>query len=108
MLELRRREFLTLLAGAAAAWPLVARAQQGERKRRIGVLMNLTANDPEALRRMRAFEQGLQQLGWTEGGNVGIHTRWGAVSADRFRTYAIELVALKPDIVLASRISNTA
>jgi|GraSoi_2013_60cm_1033757.scaffolds.fasta_scaffold14695_2 putative ABC transport system substrate-binding protein len=102
MLELRRREFLTLLAGAAAAWPLVARAQQGERKRRIGVLMNLTANDPEALRRMRAFEQGLQQLGWTEGGNVGIHTRWGAGSADRFRTYAIELVALKPDVVLAA------
>ena len=98
---MKRREFIMLLGGAAA-WPLAARAQQGERVRRIGVLMNLAANDPEALRRMTAFVQGLQQRGWTEGGNVRIDIRWAAGSTDRFRTYAAELVALKPDVVLAA------
>jgi len=98
---MKRREFIMLLGGAAA-WPLAARAQQGERVRRIGVLMNLAANDPEALRRMTAFVQGLQQRGWTEGGNVRIDIRWAAGSTDRFRTYAGELVALKPDVVLAA------
>src|ERR1700738_2108514 len=98
---MKRREFMTLLGGAAAAWPLAARAQQADRVRRIGVLMNLATNDPEALRRTTAFVQGLQQLGWTEGGNLRIDTRWGAGSADRFRAYAAELVALKPDVLLA-------
>ena len=88
---MRRREFITVLGGAVA-WPLAARAQQGERVRRVGVLMNLAANDPEALRRMTAFVQGLQQRGWTEGGNVRIDIRWAAGSTDRFRTYAAELV----------------
>jgi hypothetical protein len=82
---MRRREFIALLGGAAAAWPLAARAQQTERIRRIGVLMNLTADDPEASARVTAFAQGLQQLGWTAGHNVRIEYRLGAVDADRSR-----------------------
>jgi putative tryptophan/tyrosine transport system substrate-binding protein len=101
VLDVRRREFITLLGGAAA-WPLVARAQQTDRVRRIGVLMNLAADDPESQRRMTAFVQGLQQLGWTDGRNVRIETRWGAADVDRFRSYAAELVALAPDVILAS------
>ena len=72
---MRRRDFITLFGGAAAAWPLAARARQGERMRRIGVLMNLAADDPETQRRMTAFVQGLQQLGWTNGRNVRIDYR---------------------------------
>jgi putative ABC transport system substrate-binding protein len=97
----KRRQFITLLGGAAASWPLAARAQ-GERMRRIGVLMNLAADDPESQRRMTAFVQGLQQLGWTDGRNVRIETRWGAGDADRSRRYAAELVALAPDVILAA------
>src|SRR5262245_48928267 len=100
--RLRRREFITLIGGAVAAWPLAARAQQGERMRRIGVLMNLTADDPEASARVTAFAQGLQQLGWTAGHNVRIDYSWGAVDADRSRRYAAELVALARDVMLAS------
>ena len=99
---MKRRYFITLLGGAAAAWPLVARAQQGERVRRIGVLMNLAADDQESLTRVTAFVQGLQQLGWTDGRNVRIDTRWAAGDAGRFRRYAAELVALTPDVILAS------
>jgi putative ABC transport system substrate-binding protein len=98
--NLRRREFVTLLGGAAA-WPLAARAQQSDRVRRIGVLMNLTADDPEALARITAFAQGLQHLGWTDGRNVRIDYRWGAADADHSRKYAAELLALAPDVVLA-------
>src|SRR5262244_1144294 len=101
---MRRRKFLATLGGAAAAWPLAARAQQAERVRRIGVLMNLTADDPEASARITAFAQGLQQLGWTAGHNVRIDYRWGAVDADRSRRYAAELVALAQDVILASGI----
>jgi putative tryptophan/tyrosine transport system substrate-binding protein len=96
-----RREFITLLGGAAA-WPLAARAQQPERARRFGGLMNLAADDPQALSRITAFVQGLQQLGWTEGRNMRIDTRWGAGDAARFHRYAEELLALAPDVVLAS------
>jgi putative tryptophan/tyrosine transport system substrate-binding protein len=96
-----RREFIGLLGGAAAAWPLAARAQQGERVRRIGVLMHLVANDLEGQARFTAFMQALAQLGWTDGRNVRIDTRWGANDADR-RRYAGELVALAPDVILAS------
>ena len=96
-----RREFITLLGGAAAAWPLAARAQQGERMRRIGVLMNLAADDPESSAHLAAFLDGLQQLGWTDGRNVRIDTRWSASDPDRRRTYAAELVALAPDVILA-------
>jgi putative ABC transport system substrate-binding protein len=98
---MKRREFITLVGGAAAAWPVAVRAQQGERVRRIGVLMHLAADDPEGQARFAAFLQGLQQLGWTDGRNVRIETRWGANNADRGR-YAAELVALAPDIILAS------
>jgi len=98
--QLKRREFITLL-GAAAAWPLAARAQQGERMRRIGVLMSLAADDPETLARVTAFVQRLQQLGWTVGRNVQIDYRWATGDAKDFREYAAELVALAPDIILA-------
>ena len=97
-----RRKFLATLGGAAAAWPLAARAQQGEGMRRIGALMNLAADDPEALGRITAFVQGLQQLGWTDGRNVRIDARWAAGNADNFRKYAAELIALAPDGVLAT------
>jgi putative tryptophan/tyrosine transport system substrate-binding protein len=97
----RRREFIMLIGGAAA-WPLAAGAQQGERVRRIGVLMPLTAGDDDASRRITAFAQGLQQSGWTDGRNVRIDYRWGAVDADHSRRYAAELVALAPDVILAS------
>ena len=100
--DLKRREFITLLGGAAAAWPLAARAQQGERMRRIGVLMTAAADDPEGQARLAAFLQGLQQLGWTVGRNVRIDTRWGAGDADDIRKYAAELVALAPDVILAA------
>jgi putative tryptophan/tyrosine transport system substrate-binding protein len=95
---MRRREFITLFA----AWPLAARAQQADRVRRVGVLMNLTADDPEASTRVTALAQGLQQLGWTDGRNVRIDYRWGAADADRSRKYAAELVTLAPDVILAS------
>ena len=81
---MRRREFLGVLGGAAAAWPLAARAQQPERMRRIGVLMAAAADDPEYRARLAAFLQGLQQLGWTDGRNVRIDTRWGAGDAERY------------------------
>src|SRR5215510_13745764 len=89
---MKRREFITLLGGAAA-WPLAARAQQGERMRRIGVLSSLAADDPETQALHAAFLQGLQEWGWTTGRNVQIDYRWGAGDADRFRKYAAELVA---------------
>ena len=102
MVGMRRRDFISLLGGAVAAWPLAARAQQGERVRRVGVLMNLTADDDEASRRVTALAQGLQQLGWTDGRNVRIDYRWGAADTDHSRKYAAELVALAPDVILAS------
>jgi putative tryptophan/tyrosine transport system substrate-binding protein len=97
----RRRDFITLLGSAAAAWPLAARAQQPERMRRIGVLMNTAADDAEGQARLIAFVQGLQQLGWTNNENMRIEIRWGAGDVDLFRRYAGELVALGPDVILA-------
>jgi putative ABC transport system substrate-binding protein len=99
---MRRRELITLLGGGMAAWPLAARAQQPDRMRRIGVLLSFAADDSEALARVGAFLQGLQQLGWTDGRNVRIDYRMTAGEADRSRTYASELVALGPDVILAS------
>jgi putative ABC transport system substrate-binding protein len=99
---MRRRAFITLLGGMAAAWPLAARAQPPERMRRIGVLMNTAADDPEGQARMAAFHQGLQEWGWTPGRNAQIDIRWGAVDADSSRRYAAEVVALAPDVILAS------
>jgi putative ABC transport system substrate-binding protein len=98
---MKRREVIALL-GAAATWPLAARAQQGERMRRIGVLQSVAANDPAAQARYAAFLEGLQQLGWTDGRNVRIDTRWGAGNVADTRKYAAELVALAPDVILAS------
>ena len=99
----RRREFITLLGGAAVAWPLAARGQQAERMRRIGVAMSTAEDDAESKARIAAFLQGLQQLGWADGHNVRIDTRWwGASDADANRRYAAELVALAPDVILAS------
>jgi len=98
---MRRREFITLLGGAAA-WPLMARGQQRERMRRIGILMPLPADDPVVQARVAAFAQGLQQSGWTVGRNVQIDTRWAAADADRIRNHAAELVALAPDVILTS------
>jgi putative ABC transport system substrate-binding protein len=99
---MRRRDFITLLGGTAAAWPLPARAQRSERVRRIGVLMSTTEGDVEGQARIAAFLQGLQQSGWAVSGNVRIDIRWGAGDADRIRKYAAELVALAPDVILAS------
>src|SRR5215510_5253392 len=99
---MKRREFITLLSGAAAVWPLAARAQQPERMRRIGVLMSTAADDPEGQARIAAFHQGLQQLGWTIGQKIRIDTRWPAGDPELFRRYAAELVALSPDVILAT------
>jgi ABC-type uncharacterized transport system substrate-binding protein len=97
---MRRREFITLIGGAAATWPLAARAQ-ADRMRRIGVLLNFAEDDPEAQAQNLAFLQGLQQLGWTDGRNVQIDTRWTGGNAARTRKYAVELVELEQDVVLA-------
>ena len=82
---MRRRTFITLLGGAAAAWPLAARAQQAERMRRVGVLMSTAADEPEGQARIAAFRQALQQLGWSDGRNLRIDIRWSASNADRIR-----------------------
>jgi putative ABC transport system substrate-binding protein len=104
--QLKRREFITLFGGAAA-WPLAARAQQGDPMRHIGVLMSTGAGDPEGQARIAAFLDGLHQLGWSDGRNVQIDTRWPAGSdVDQVRKYAAELVALAPDVILAT--GNTA
>jgi len=100
---MRRREFITLLGGAAAAWPLAARAQQPDRMRRIGVLMSTAADDPESQVRVAGFLQGLQELGWTVGRNVRIEWRWSTVDhRDRYQTLAAELIALAPDVLVAT------
>jgi putative tryptophan/tyrosine transport system substrate-binding protein len=99
----KRREFITLLCGASAAWPLVARAQQQpERMQRVGVLNYLATDDPDASPRVAAFAQALQGLGWLDGRNIQIDYRWGGGDLDRSRRYATELVALGPDVILVS------
>lgn len=104
---MKRRHFITLLGGAAAcplaahAWLQAARAQQNPRVRRIGVMMGLTADDPESQARLAAFAQGLQQAGWTVGQNIRIDHRWGAGNADTMRKHAAELVKLAPEVILA-------
>jgi putative ABC transport system substrate-binding protein len=98
----KRRKFITLIGGAAAAWPLAARAQRAERMRRIGVLMSTGADDPESMARYTAFLDRLQELGWSDGRNVRIDVRWIAGNADRALKYAAELVALAPDVIMAS------
>jgi putative ABC transport system substrate-binding protein len=102
---MRRREFITLLGGAAVSWPLMARAQRPSHVRRIGVLMSTAADDSLGQARSAAFVQGLQQSGWEVGANVRIDYRWGAGDTERFRRYAAELVALAPDVILATAAS---
>jgi putative ABC transport system substrate-binding protein len=104
----KRREFISLLGGVAAAWPLAARAQQGERMRRIGVLTNLAADDPESQSRNAGFLQGLQGLGWTVGRNARIDYRFTLGDAERTRRYAGELLALAPDVILSVGAASTA
>ena len=99
---MKRRKFITLLGGAAAALPLAARAQQGKRMRRIGVLMSATPDDPYQTTNLSAFMQGLQERGWTIGSNVRVDYRWGSGNTDLFRKYATELIALAPDVILAT------
>jgi len=105
---MRRREFITLVGGAAATWAFAAGAQQAQPMRRIGVLMTLNEDDPEMRERMAAFLQSLQQLGWSDGRNVKIDYRWGANDADRIRRYAAELVALAPDVILTGGTQSVA
>jgi putative tryptophan/tyrosine transport system substrate-binding protein len=99
---MRRREFITLLGGVAATWPLTARAQQADRMRRIGVLSSLTADDPEGQARVAAFREALKELGWTDGRNLQLDIRWSAGDAERIRKYAVDLAALVPDVILAA------
>src|SRR6516165_6483375 len=107
-LIVKRREFITLLGGAAAAWPLTARAQQGERVRRIGVLLSLEESDPEGKAQLSGFTQGLAELGWIEGRNLRMEVRWGGGDVDRIRTFAKDLVALQPDVIVAQGTPVTA
>jgi putative ABC transport system substrate-binding protein len=99
---MKRREFIMLLGGATAAWPVAAWAQQPTGMRRIGVLMNLGADDPEGQVRLKTFLQGLRARGWIEGSNLRVDTCWGEGKAERFRSCAVELVGLTPDVILAA------
>jgi putative ABC transport system substrate-binding protein len=106
---MQRREFITLLGGAAATWPLAARAQQGDRMRRLGVLMSVAEDDPEGRAQLAGFMQGLAALGWTDGRNLRMEVRWGGGGdVDRARTFAKELVTLRPDVILAQGTPVTA
>src|SRR5437660_1872075 len=104
----RRREFITLLGGAAIAWPLAARAQQAGGMRRVGVLMSVAENDPGGQAFAAAFRDGLQKLGWTEGRNIRFDYRWGAANVESMRQFAKELVALQPDLILSQSTVTTA
>jgi putative ABC transport system substrate-binding protein len=99
---MRRRDFIRAIAGSSVAWPLVTEAQQSQKMRHLSVLMSTAADDQESMARYTAFLQGLQELGWTDGRNVRIDVRWGAGDAERMRKYAAELVALAPDVIMAS------
>ena len=99
---MKRREFITLLGGAAVAWPLAARALPNDRVPHIGVLLSIADSDPDAPRRIQAFRQGLQELGWTDGRNVRVEYRFGAADASRIAMQVAELVALKPDVIVGN------
>ena len=105
---MKRREFITLLGGAAAVWPLAARAQQGDRVKRIGVLMAYAEGDLEGEGFVAAFREGLQQLGWAEGRNIRIDLRWAAADEEAMQRFAQELVALQPDLILSQVTPTTA
>ena len=102
MLDLRRREFITLLGGAAAAWPLAARAQQPTRPRRLGVLMNFAETDPVTQRYLAPLKRGLASAGWIEGQNLIVDYRWSVTDAERAKTHAAALLQLEPDVILSS------
>src|SRR5437667_300337 len=102
MSDMRRRQFITLLGGAAAAWPLVARAQQSERMRRVGLLQGLAADDPEWQRRFGALKQGLQDWGWTEGQNITFEGRFAAGKPERLSALAAELVKANVDVIVTN------
>src|SRR5437660_2867236 len=106
--HLRRREFITLLGGAAAAWPVAARAQQRERMRRIGILLSTREDDPQRRAQLAAFVQRLTELGWADGHNARIDVLWTAGSVDAARKYAVELVALAPDVIITDTSFNVA
>src|SRR5712692_8565691 len=105
---MRRREFLGVLGGTAIAWPLAARAQQGERMRRVGALIAFAEDDPETKERLTGFRQGLAKRGWVEGRNVHIDYRFAAGRAERFPALAKELIALQPDVILGQTTGVTA
>jgi len=105
---MRRRDVITLVGGAAVMWPLAARAQQPQRTSRIGVLMGYAESDREGQANIAAFQGGLQKLGWTEGRNIRIDTRWAAADADLMQRFAKELVALQPDLILSQNTPTTA
>ena len=105
---MRRREFITLLGGIAAAWPLAVRAQQRERMRRVGALMHLAVDDPDGQSRLAAFLQGLQEAGWAVGRNVTIDVRWAAADNELMKRFAKELVALQPDVIFTTSTPATA
>ena len=105
---MKRREFITLLGGAAVGWPLAGGAQQGDRMRRIGVLMAFAESDPQAEARVAAFRKGLQKLGWAEGRNIRIDIRWATSDAALMQRFAKELVALQPDLILSHNTPTTA
>ena len=104
---MRRRDFIALIGGTTAAWPLAARAQQPDRMRRIGVLMAYAESDPEGQAFVAAFREGLQKLGWTEGGNIRIDTCWATPDVQSIQRFAKELVALQPDLLLAQNTDTT-
>src|SRR4029077_18436962 len=106
--HLRRRQFITVLGGAAVAWPIVAGAQQPERMRRIDVLMAYAESDPEGQALVAAFREGLQKLGWTESRNVRIETRWATADLELMQRFATEIVALQPDLILTQNTPTTA
>ena len=105
---MRRRELIILLGGAVVSWPLAARAQQPDRVRRIGVLMGFAENDSQAQAMIAAFREGLEKLGWTEGRNIRIDTRWAAADVEAMQRFAKELVALQPDVILSHTTPTTA
>src|SRR5215813_12957828 len=105
---MKRREFIALIGGAAATWPLAARAQRREQMHRVGVLIaGLTEKDSEGQLRMTAFRQGLQNLGWIEGRNIHIEERWPGDNAERLRAFAADLVGMRPDVIFAGNEAAT-
>ena len=105
---MRRRKFITLLGGVAAAWPLVAHAQQGDRMRRLGILMAGAESDPQYQADVAVFREGLQKLGWVDGQNIRVEIRWAGFNAETMRRYAKELIALQPDLILSNDTPTTA